>query len=638
MDLINSINIELDLDRPENEARSTSQSLCDGQVLPALERVMRRFEDEDIVIEQPLVIELGEVPEGQLALAVEDAFYRALAKRQSESTGPLEVTLSQVQKPVPEVFLDYLQFPVVPWDAEDVAQFDEHDMMLEAARKALSSEEYLARLASLVLSDVENCKRFFDLPWPKEEFLPVMQRLLSKIPTLQGEVFGRLLQLLGDDKNVKPSLIREVFYYILSGVLFGNRGDAVNREAVAALLVIGKEGSSISAITSALPSVQKVLGGRHSASPSEKAVRHTRRNEPGEVFNDGFQKKSAAEIDSFIAERREALKRRLAHDERMRSRLIRLIQLVGFMLKGEVTFSQHVAELERILEMLRLDDRAEFGKIESHTEVSPKGLPGEVVKEVATDKAFTTATMGLKRSSSTEETIEEKVSVTNNHETAILSELSEEDVIEIIASLSVLYDEELKTEASGNEKARLQEVVSAIIRKQPDLDKRIPVHNAGLVLFQPYLISFFDRLGLLESREGFKSLESQLRAAHLLHELSGFKGEQLEHLLPLNKLLCGINIMFPIGSTFEATEEERHEVEALLKAVIRNWSAIGNASPAGIQEAFVRREGLLERSQDEWILRVVSKGIDILLDYIPWDIHTVSLPWNDYLIFVDWKV
>ena len=123
-----------------------------------------------------------------------------------------------------------------------------------------------------------------------------------------------------------------------------------------------------------------------------------------------------------------------------------------------------------------------------------------------------------------------------------------------------------------------------------------------------------------------------------MHELSGFDGEHLEHLLPLNKLLCGINIMFPIGTTFEITEKERNEVDSLLKATIRNWSAIGNVSPAGFQEAFVRREGLLERSQNEWILRVESKGIDVLLDYIPWDIHTLSYPWNEYLIYVDWKL
>ena len=52
MDLINSINIDLELDVPENEARSTCESLCDGQVLPALERVMHRFEEDDIVIEE----------------------------------------------------------------------------------------------------------------------------------------------------------------------------------------------------------------------------------------------------------------------------------------------------------------------------------------------------------------------------------------------------------------------------------------------------------------------------------------------------------------------------------------------------------------------------------------------------------
>lgn len=642
MNLINSINIDLELDVLENEARSTSQALCEGLVLPALERVMQRFEEKDIVIEQPLVIELGDVLESQLSFAVEDAFYRALAKHRSETNVPLESAhLKIAPQAVSDVFLEYLQFPVLPWDTDGVTQFDGQGMMRDVAQKALSSEAFVERLASLVMGDVKTCKRFFDLPWSKEELLSVLNRLLPKIPAWQGTVYDGLLQLFDDDRNVKPSLVREVFYYFLSGLLFGNRRDVVNRETVAALLWVGKEGEGVSVIRLAQLLGKKVQPEGQAALLPEKAAHPATANEPRVVPVEGSETESvlppekvahhaakkdilvepiedletrlAPEIERAIAEKRDALKQRLAHNEGRRRLLLRLIQLISMVLKGETPFSRHVAEMERIIEKLHRGDSTQLGQGEKGANTPKSLFPEAFEKEISDEKATSTTEMNVVH-------------------------LSEEKVVDVMALLSVLHEKELKVGVSGADKASIAEVVATIVRKQPNIDKRIPVHNAGLVLFQPFLISFFDRLGLLESRKSFNSLESQLRAAHLLHELSGFNGEHLEHLLPLNKLLCGINIMFPIGTTFEITEKERNEVDSLLKAAIRNWSAIGNVSPAGFQEAFVRREGLLERSQNEWILRVESKGIDVLLDYIPWDIHTLSYPWNEYLIYVDWKL
>lgn len=1014
MDLINSLNIDLELDVHENEARSTSQSLCDGQVLPALDRVLRRFEDEDIIIEQPLIIELGDVPEGQLSHAVEDAFYRALAKRRREAVTPYEAARLQDKKPLSEVFLDYLQYPVLPWDTDDVKQFDEQGVMLETAQRALSSDEYLKRLTALVEGDVKACIRFFDLPWAKKEMVPVLQRMLAEIPTLQGQVYSRLLRLIGDDREDESSLTREVFSYILSGVLFGNRRDADNCEAIATLLVVAKEGrnasqvqpKAIQNVMSGFKPVTNAHAGRQLSSSQKEVPYYATMGEPAAKLKERREVSSTVETNDAVVERREVLKQGLAHDEGMRDRLLRLIHLVGLVLKGEASFSHCIVEMEALVESLwkvvplkmekvgslfsgysqtfsggpaeavetttivtskrqngspsseeipaetvtamalerpgdsmpfeetsataattdatrhldgtptlvgalpetttdmalgreegtpsleeesfgfpiasssrrqdgassskkshletttaatlsspdgvaslegataktttakktsRLDedslseeDRAKttiaatlnrldgpptsldtnlettivstrerpagaplsketspetaaaatLRRIESilsakkasdemttlttsrqsdgtslsegtsvenadvfstrrqdvsssskeslaeaaattsmgHSDVSSslketiievaavatqswqesasskeKALPevANAVKpigqermpsemetstgpaSVATSKPLssiplsekttvekaTASTMRhLDSSPSSEKTSNEKAVVTpakwSNGSESVESfaettyaamgtesvSLSEEDVVDVIAFLSARHEAESKWGVSQVDTARLQEVVAAAIRKQPDIEKRIPVHNAGLVLFQPFLISFFDRMGLLESRKSFKSLESQLRAAHLLHELSGFGGEHLEHLLPLNKLLCGINIMFPIGTTFEAMDEEKREVDGLLKATIRNWSAIGNVSPAGFQEAFVKREGLLERSQDEWILRVESKGIDVLLDYIPWDVHVLTFPWNDYLIYVDWKL
>ena len=215
--------------------------------------------------------------------------------------------------------------------------------------------------------------------------------------------------------------------------------------------------------------------------------------------------------------------------------------------------------------------------------------------------------------------------------------ITEEDALQIAKAIESLRKVETIEEQERPEKG-IRELTAVIMRTQPDLKERIPIYNAGLVLFQPFLISFFDRLGLLESRKHFKSATCQIRAAHLLHELSGFGEIPVEHLMLFNKLLCGINIMFPIDCRFKISETESLEMEHLLRATIGNWAIIRNMSISGFQESFVKRQGVLERSQDDWILRVETKGIDILLDDIPWDIHLISFPWNNYLVYVDWHL
>ena len=82
----------------------------------------------------------------------------------------------------------------------------------------------------------------------------------------------------------------------------------------------------------------------------------------------------------------------------------------------------------------------------------------------------------------------------------------EEDVLQIAKAIESLRQIETKgrQEEPG---VGIRELATAIMRTQPDLKERIPIYNAGLVLFQPFLISFFDRLGLLESRRRFKSAD-----------------------------------------------------------------------------------------------------------------------------------
>jgi hypothetical protein len=61
-----------------------------------------------------------------------------------------------------------------------------------------------------------------------------------------------------------------------------------------------------------------------------------------------------------------------------------------------------------------------------------------------------------------------------------------------------------------------------------------------------------------------------------------------------------------------------------------------NTSVNGLRETFLKRDGILSRQENNWRLQVEQKTLDVLLDSIPWGFSTISLPWNGYLIFVEW--
>ncbi|GHT70756.1 hypothetical protein AGMMS50239_39470 [Bacteroidia bacterium] len=167
--------------------------------------------------------------------------------------------------------------------------------------------------------------------------------------------------------------------------------------------------------------------------------------------------------------------------------------------------------------------------------------------------------------------------------------------------------------------------------------KYIPVFNAGIALLHPMLPSFFKRLEYLNEEGTFKSPYHQVRAVHLLQAFTGEQTKHYDHLLHLNKIICGLDISFPVNPLFRATANEKEEILSLLESVIIHWKILKGTSVNGLQESFIRRKGVLEKSERDWILRVENKGIDILLNDLPWAISLLSLPWNDFLIHVDWK-
>ena len=164
----------------------------------------------------------------------------------------------------------------------------------------------------------------------------------------------------------------------------------------------------------------------------------------------------------------------------------------------------------------------------------------------------------------------------------------------------------------------------------------IYIGNAGLVLATPYLPRLFARLGMI-AHGSFIDSEAAARAALLLQFLVDGTQEAPEHTLPLNKLMCGIDLNTPIGREIDVTATERQAVEGLLNAMIRNWPSIGHTSIAGLRESFMRREGALTCKGDAWELLVEPRSFDMLLDQLPWGFKTTKYPWMERVLHVEWR-
>ncbi len=159
---------------------------------------------------------------------------------------------------------------------------------------------------------------------------------------------------------------------------------------------------------------------------------------------------------------------------------------------------------------------------------------------------------------------------------------------------------------------------------------------SGLVLFNPYLMKYFEMLELVEGND-FKSEETAKRGVLLLHYLATGESSAEEYLLVFNKILCGLPVTTPVPQSIELTEQEKEVTESLWQGFIQNWPKLKSSSPEAIRETFLQRPGVLREMDDRWELTVDRKTQDILMDNIPWNFRLVKYPWMEKRVTVEWK-
>lgn len=163
-----------------------------------------------------------------------------------------------------------------------------------------------------------------------------------------------------------------------------------------------------------------------------------------------------------------------------------------------------------------------------------------------------------------------------------------------------------------------------------------PIYAAGAVLLHPFFGALFERIGLLGAPGRFSDRSARVRSVLLAHHLATGAEEAPEPETMLFKLLCGMEFSEPVPRRVDLTDAERSEADALLTSVIDHWGRLGNSSPAGLREGFLTRPGRLERQGALWRLTVEPRGIDVLLDGLPWTLSRVKTPFMREPLAVDW--
>ncbi|GAA4316890.1 hypothetical protein GCM10023149_14180 [Mucilaginibacter gynuensis] len=195
--------------------------------------------------------------------------------------------------------------------------------------------------------------------------------------------------------------------------------------------------------------------------------------------------------------------------------------------------------------------------------------------------------------------------------------------------------DELIKAAIANAESSVPATFASESETAADEGEKYAVKYAGIVLLHPFLKTFFTRLNLLDDNQ-WKNMDAAFRAVHLLKYLSNGEQEVPEYSLVFEKILCGLSVNTPIPLNVQLTPDETEQATMLLTDVIGHWSALKNSSIDALRETFLKRDGLITKKENSWLLQVEQKTFDVLLDMIPWGYATISLPWNKYLLYVEW--
>ncbi|HET6989720.1 MAG TPA: contractile injection system tape measure protein [Bacteroidia bacterium] len=198
------------------------------------------------------------------------------------------------------------------------------------------------------------------------------------------------------------------------------------------------------------------------------------------------------------------------------------------------------------------------------------------------------------------------------------------DLEKIISRQEEFAEKNNPASAATEEPATLQKTPSAGMTRY-----------GGLALLSPFLPAFFREMKLLEN-DIFPGDAERYKAIHLLNFIATGKTKAAEYELLLHKLLCGLELTAPVPKTVKLSSAEKKEAMLFLDDIAEQWTALRTSSGEVLRNTFMRRNGIIEKKEDAWLLRVERGAVDIMLDTLPWTISIVRAPWMQQLLHIEW--
>ena len=167
--------------------------------------------------------------------------------------------------------------------------------------------------------------------------------------------------------------------------------------------------------------------------------------------------------------------------------------------------------------------------------------------------------------------------------------------------------------------------------------QEIYINNAGMVICAPYIPQLFQVLGLTKSNE-FTSDLSMTKALDARTLLGYWRsGGSQRTSTAINQIAVWCAHQHNFYHRYHPSEKEQMRANELLKAVINNWSKIGNMLVLKVfQNAFLQREGKLSMQRQQWRLQVEQRPHDLILQTLPWNIRMIKTSLMQEIINVEW--
>ncbi len=169
--------------------------------------------------------------------------------------------------------------------------------------------------------------------------------------------------------------------------------------------------------------------------------------------------------------------------------------------------------------------------------------------------------------------------------------------------------------------------------------------DGGMLIFWPMLSHLFKSCKLVTQTKSepswhFFDKESQLKARDLLvYVFNGEKEPEGEdQVYGVINVLIGMPLETLVLEQTELTEQEILYADAMIKALLGQWTALKSMSVDGLRKSFLQRKAHCKAFDMGCEIKVEKQTLDIMLSKLPWGVGLISLPWlGKQLIRVNWS-